>query len=143
VLIQTYAHEVGTAGIRALVLQPGSFRTGIRDLSKKAGNFVASSTHHQGMLSGFTKLCEDTHDTQRGDPEKFANLTIELVKCEGIAAGKEVPLCLPVGPDSVPVVKARLEKQLKLIEEWENLLVNTDLEGQESKVNVLGDMGVK
>lgn len=142
-ILQTYAHEVEPAGIRTLVLQPGSFRTGIRDLTRTSNNFVASSVHHQGILDGFTKMCENTHGTQRGDPEKFANLTIDLVKGEGFAAGKKLPLCLPIGPDSVPVVKAKLEKQVKVIDEWGSGLVNTDFEDHETAVNVLIDMGVK
>lgn len=133
--MQIYAHEVRPIGIRTLIVQPGSFRTSIRDLTRKADNFVTNSTHYQEILEGYKKTCEDTHGTQRGDPEKFANLTIDLVKGEGTAEGKEVPLILPVGPDSVPVVKARLTKQIKVIEEWENVLVSTDFDGQQTVIS--------
>jgi hypothetical protein len=133
--MQIYAHEVRSIGIRTLVVQPGSFRTSIRDLPRKADNFVTSSIHYQAQLDGYKKTCEDTHGTQRGDPEKFANLTIALVKGEGIEDGKEMPLILPVGPDSVSVIKASLMKQIKSIEEWESVLVDTDFEGQQTVVS--------
>ncbi|TKA50730.1 hypothetical protein B0A55_12744 [Friedmanniomyces simplex] len=51
----------------------------------------------------------ESHGTQDGDPEKFVNLAIDLVKREGCAESREIPLALPSGPDAYARVKQRLE----------------------------------
>jgi hypothetical protein len=54
---------------------------------------------------------------------------LDLVRKEGIAEGKEVPLRMPLGIDVYDDVKAKCEETLKLLEEWKGVIRSTDYEG--------------
>lgn len=72
---------------------------------------------------------EATHNTQEGDPKLFCELAWDLVKGEGVAEGKEVPLALPTGVEACDYEMPRREKDLKDLQEWEGVLRKTDFEG--------------
>lgn len=53
---------------------------------------------------------------------------IELVKGDWMAAGKTVPLRVPLGTDGWTRIKAKCEDTLKICEEWEDLAKSTDVQ---------------
>lgn len=56
-------------------------------------------------------------------------MTIDLVRGEGVAAGKgEVPRTLQVGSDTYAYVKGSLEERLRVLEEWKEVIVGTDVD---------------
>ena len=66
------------------------------------------------------------HGTQPGDPAKAVEVTIDLVKGEGVAEGREVPGWMPLGSDAFEVVKKKAEAELKLLGDWETVIKGTD-----------------
>jgi hypothetical protein len=52
---------------------------------------------------------------------------IELVKGTGMAAGKQIPLRVPLGTDGWERIKAKCEETITICEEWEEVAKSTDL----------------
>ncbi|KAF2165603.1 hypothetical protein M409DRAFT_67006 [Zasmidium cellare ATCC 36951] len=127
--IKSYAQEVKPANIKALILQPGSYRTNIREVTRFKENLPKSTTEHQALYDNVTKLMEATHDTQEGDPRLFCELAWDLVKGTGVAEGKEIPLAISTGGEAVDYELARREKDLKELQEWEGVVRKTDFPG--------------
>jgi hypothetical protein len=61
------------------------------------------------------------HGHHPGDPERAALRIIDVVKGEGMAAGKPFPKRLPLGEDAVRAMRAKCEETLKLCKEWEEV----------------------
>ena len=76
-------------------------------------------------ISGFVAA---TNGNQSGDPRKWVERIIDVVKSEGMAAGKPIPQRLPIGRDSMAAIKKKCEATLKLYEEWESLITSTDID---------------
>lgn len=56
-------------------------------------------------------------------------MTIDLVRGEGVAAGKTViPRTLQVGSDAYAFVKGDLEERLRVLEEWKEVVLGTDVD---------------
>ncbi|KAK4496031.1 hypothetical protein PRZ48_013300 [Zasmidium cellare] len=127
--IKSYAQEVKDVGIKALILQPGSYRTNIREVTRFKQNLPKSTKEHQALYDNVTKLIEATHNTQEGDPRLFCELTWDFVKGTGVAEGKEVPLALSMGGEAVDFELDRRQKSLDELKEWEAIVRNTDFPG--------------
>lgn len=76
----------------------------------------------KALLHGLSQ--EDQN--QRGDPVKLVEIIVDLVRREGIAAGREIPFRLPLGLDVYDDMKAKCEETLKLLEEWKDVIRSTD-----------------
>lgn len=68
---------------------------------------------------------------QPGDPQKAVNVMIDVVKGEGVAEGKEVPARLPLGSDIFEKLKEKHTQGLEVLKEWGELIISTDIEGDE------------
>lgn len=69
-----------------------------------------------------------THGNQPGDPRKLVERIIDVVKSEGMAAGKPMPQRLPMGRDAMATIVQKCEATLQLCKDWENLITSTDVE---------------
>lgn len=67
------------------------------------------------------------HGGQPGDVRKAVELTLDLVKGEGQAEGREVPSEMWMGSDAFADVKARCEGVLKVLGEWEGVVRSMDV----------------
>lgn len=115
--------EIQPFGVKTLIIQPGSFRTNIAHPSKY--NFPPSEAYKETMdwmrdhLAGLS-------GTQQGDPSRFAEVVVDLVKGQGYAEGKEVPTKLLIGSDTCTFRKVWRQQEQKTLEEWEPLTGNTN-----------------
>jgi hypothetical protein len=78
----------------------------------------------QEKLDGLAR--EDRN--QPGDPKKLVEITLDLVRGEGVAKGKNIPMRLPLGIDCYDDVKEKCEETLKLLEEWREVIRSTDFD---------------
>lgn len=76
------------------------------------------------LLEGMAKADQ----MQPGDPVRLVEIVLDLVRREGIAEGKGIPLRLPLGSDCYDLVKEKCEETLKLMKEWEPVIRSTDYE---------------
>ena len=122
-IFRAMALELQPAGIKTLILQPGSFRTDIRDLNRV---HVPKTVYHNEMTDAFKTFMEQSHGAQEGDPEKLANIMIDIVKGTGVAEGKQVPMTLPLGPDAFAMAKFVYEQNMRELKAWEDVIKSTD-----------------
>jgi hypothetical protein len=66
----------------------------------------------------FLEYLANDDQTQDGDPVKFVELVLDLVRGEGVAKGREMPFRLPIGSDAYEDIKGKCEETLKIMEEW-------------------------
>jgi hypothetical protein len=79
---------------------------------------------------------------QPGDTQKAAQRMIDVVKCEGMAAGRPMPKRLPLGSESLKIIKDKCFETLRICNEWEDLITSTDvveLPGRKRKAEPLGE----
>jgi len=63
---------------------------------------------------------------QIGDPDKLANVLVDLATGEGVAKSREWPAQLAVGTDCVKLIRGCLERDIERLVEWEGVSVCTD-----------------
>ncbi|KAF7937839.1 uncharacterized protein EAE97_007635 [Botrytis byssoidea] len=111
--------ETSQFGIRTVIIEPGYYRTKVYS----EANYEPTQTALEGMVKA-------VDGNQPGDTKKAADRIVDIVRREGLAAGKETPLRLPLGPDCLQQIKDKCLSTLKILEDWEELIVSTKLDGK-------------
>lgn len=65
-----------------------------------------------------------------GDAERGVAIMIDLVKGTGVAAGKKVPLRVPLGSDGWGRIRVKCENMVQICDEWEGVARSTDFATQ-------------
>jgi NAD(P)-dependent dehydrogenase (short-subunit alcohol dehydrogenase family) len=111
-LSEAVAAEVAPFGVRMLIVEPGSFRTGLLGRSLHA----APPLEMYAATVGATRAFIDREDgRQAGDPAKAAAAIIAALDAD------EPPLRLALGPDAVDAIRAKHEMLGAELERWESL----------------------
>ena len=63
---------------------------------------------------------------QPGDPKKGVEVMIDIIKGEGIAAGRDFPTVVALGSDCYEGVKAACHDTLQNLEAWKDVTISTD-----------------
>ncbi|KAF7114967.1 hypothetical protein CNMCM5793_000737 [Aspergillus hiratsukae] len=87
-LVESLWRETEPLGLRTVVIEPGRFRT----LLLSSGNLkIAQSSipDYSGRSEEFQKMLAMEDCTQPGDVEKGVSIILDLVRADGVAAGKE------------------------------------------------------
>ena len=85
--------------------------TTARRLSAYDGTAVAATRDALNTYNG----------NQPGDVDRCAVAIVDVLTKQGTAKGKEVPLRLLTGTDTLAVVREKCESTLKLVAEWEDV----------------------
>ncbi|KAJ5536591.1 hypothetical protein N7513_009777 [Penicillium frequentans] len=126
-IVQKMASEIEPFGIRTSLLIFGHFRTGIfspENLKYSMPNQLPDYMELEGLIGD---ICNGSHGTQAGDPERACELVVEAVRGEGRCAGMKLPLKLPIGPDAFQVIREDCLARLKVCDEWEGITTETNL----------------
>jgi NAD(P)-dependent dehydrogenase (short-subunit alcohol dehydrogenase family) len=111
-LSEAVAAELGPLGIRVLIVEPGSFRTGLLGRSLRA----APELEPYAETVGATRAYIEREDgNQAGDPAKAAQAILAALDANG------PPLRLALGADAVDGIRAKHERLLDELERWEDL----------------------
>jgi len=109
-LSETVAAEVAPFGVRVLIVEPGSFRTGLLGRSLRA----APPMGEYATTVGATRAYIESEDgSQAGDPTKAAAAIF------GALDSDDPPLRLALGGDAVDAIRAKHEELLAELERWE------------------------
>ena len=129
-MVECLQQETAHFGIQSVIFEPGYYRTKIFSPAnvKTAPSHIPEYEEMEKAIAGFVAA---TNGKQPGDPRKLVERIIDVVKSEGMAAGKPIPQRLPIGRDAMAAIKKKCEATLKLCEEWESLITSTDIEGDE------------
>ena len=117
---EALAGEVADFGIRVTIVEPGPFRT---DFAGRSIRRTEQNPAYIGTPGGDLRARFGTQDgRQPNDPDKAAAAIIAVVD------SPQPPLRLPLGPEAVTRIRAKLRDQLTSIDEWESLALDTRTE---------------
>ena len=112
--------EVGPLGIRAMVVEPGAFRT---DFSGRSLTQAATSIADYAGTAGKRRKENDTvAGTQPGDPAKAADALLTVVESD------DPPYMLVLGNDASDIFRGALDALSTDLEEWDGLSRSTDFD---------------
>lgn len=115
--------EIFAPDVKVLVVEPGYFKT---DIFKKHTMVESTTETYHQFHKGVGKFMHDMIGNEPGDPERGVAAIIDLLKGRGWAAGKKVPLRLPMGSDSLEAVREKCRETLRVCDEWEGFARSTD-----------------
>lgn len=126
-MVESLSQEISPFGLKTLLIEPGRFRTNLlssgsmRPHASSIGDYANFS---RSLLQGLAH----EHRTQPGDPKKLVEVTLDVIRGEGVGRGKDVPLRLPLGSDVYHDVKAKCEETLRVLETWKEVIKSTDFD---------------
>jgi NAD(P)-dependent dehydrogenase (short-subunit alcohol dehydrogenase family) len=115
-LSEAVAAEVAPFGLRVLLVEPGSFRTGLLGRSLNA---APAMDEYAGTVGATRAYIENEDGRQAGDPNKAARAIIDVLDSE------EPPLRLALGPDAVDAIRAKHQALSEELARWESLARST------------------
>lgn len=114
------AAEVAPLGIKAMIVEPGAFRTHFYDTSLKGSDNTvgdyAETAHKRSVAQNVNTR------QQPGDPLKAGYPIIKAIEAE------DTPLRLYLGSDALTVVRAALNARLAELEKWADVSKTTDFD---------------
>jgi NAD(P)-dependent dehydrogenase (short-subunit alcohol dehydrogenase family) len=119
-LSEAVAAEIAPFNIRLLIVEPGSFRTGLLGPSMRAAPALEAYAETVGATRAFF---ESAAGTQAGDPAKAAAAILSVLDAE------QPPLRLPLGPDAVDGIRAKHDALRAELDRWEPIARTTSFDG--------------
>lgn len=109
--------ETKDLGVKVMIVEPGSFRTGFYDSLEGTGKKIRDYDGSTGKMRLENSV--NLRD-QPGDPARAGRIIAEIVD------GGNVPERLPLGSDAVKVIRAELENRLREVDELEDVSIRSD-----------------
>ncbi|KAJ3541376.1 hypothetical protein NM208_g4641 [Fusarium decemcellulare] len=109
--------------LKVLIVEPGYCRTPVFN---KLNHVEPRLPEYAPFNDAVRKVEATLTAVSPGDPKKAVARMIELVKGTGLAAGKTIPLRVPLGSDSWSRIKAKCEETLQICKDWEDVAKSTD-----------------
>ncbi|KAK3394488.1 hypothetical protein B0H63DRAFT_461069 [Podospora didyma] len=130
-LTEGLAEELAPFGIDVCVVEPGYTRTGFLNRgSDGAGDHRVMTARKLAVYEGtgaahIRSALQQYDGNQPGDVAKSAKVIVDVLTKEGAAKGRDVPIRLPLGTDTLATIRSKCEATLKLLDEWEAISSST------------------
>lgn len=115
--------ELAPLGIKAMVVQPGAFRTRFYDGESLKGTETKIADYEaivgKSRPGNFVNMRK-----QAGDPDKAGKVIVDVVN-KG-----DLPEILTLGKDAVTAVKSTLEAKINELDKWADVSTSCDYEGE-------------
>jgi len=124
-VVESLQKELAPFGIKSIIFNPGHFRTKIispENVKYEIDPIDAYAEINKAVMAGGAAR----DGNQPGDPSKAVERMIDVVRGEGMAAGKDLPKMLPLGSDAMAVIKKKCLETLEICKEWEAVVNSTD-----------------
>ncbi|EKG13230.1 Short-chain dehydrogenase/reductase SDR [Macrophomina phaseolina MS6] len=121
--------EVAHLGIRHTLVEPGFFRT---ELLNPSANIAKTAPEqrlpdYQELNATGDANFAAFHGAQLGDPKKGAQVIYDVVTSTGAAAGRELPVFLPLGSDATTEITKAAKQTLDIVDEWRSISALSDI----------------
>jgi NAD(P)-dependent dehydrogenase (short-subunit alcohol dehydrogenase family) len=113
--------EIEPIGLHAMIIQPGSFRTGIENRTRASGEAIVDYTATAGAFRAM--MSNLTPEMFPGDPERAAEAIYQAV------SGTELPHWVVLGSDAQRRIGVKLDQLRAEFEAGKELALSTDFPG--------------
>ncbi|KIV94992.1 hypothetical protein PV10_02701 [Exophiala mesophila] len=123
---ESLTYELAEFGIKVVCIEPGYFRSNLLHTGNKGvkKNVIPDYDGDTAVRQG-EALLESANNNQPGDVKKGSKVIIDVLTG---ATGKDIPIRLPLGPDSYDFIKGKCEGTVKLLDEWKDLTSSTNID---------------
>lgn len=108
--------ELAPFNIKVMLVQPGSFRT---------EGIYGQPYYLENRIPAYDELRTASHKrfiavpgSEKGDPDKASRVIVDVIRGEGVAAGRPWPSFLVLGADAEVNVKNKCAKVLAVLDDW-------------------------
>ncbi|KAF9560040.1 short chain dehydrogenase [Agrocybe pediades] len=122
---ETLHEEISPLGLRSICIDFGYFRTSFLQTEQRAPKVERISDYRE-VGQRVEAALQAYNGKQPGDPKKGVELVLDLVRGEGEAAGRPLPVGIAFGSDAYNVAKTASEQALARLEEWKDVSFSTD-----------------
>ncbi|KAI0342153.1 NAD(P)-binding protein [Trametopsis cervina] len=119
--------EILPFGLRSVCFEPGYFRTNFLGPENTTSGIPGTPAYTE-LLETFSTRFRAIDGKQPGDPVKAAQVMIDVVRGEGVAAGREFPPVLALGSDAYTIITGELDSARAKLDVWKDVTSSTDLE---------------
>ncbi|MGF7150351.1 NAD(P)-dependent dehydrogenase (short-subunit alcohol dehydrogenase family) [Sphingomonas zeicaulis] len=115
---EALAGELGSFGIRVLIVEPGPFRTDF------LGRSIAMTGREMPEYAASSRKTyrEANNGNQAGDPDKAVAVILQAVDAD------DAPLHLPLGPNAHAIAERKLAAFRNDIDAWRDITIATDFD---------------
>ncbi|KZT29578.1 short chain dehydrogenase [Neolentinus lepideus HHB14362 ss-1] len=117
--------ELEPFNVRSICFNCGWYRTELVQPSKAPPLKHRILAYKESAEKWYAYL-RGIHQKQLGDPAKAAEVVVQVVRGEGVAAGKQIPSKLALGSDAYGVIGESYLGSLAKLEEWKEVTRSTD-----------------
>ena len=131
-LAESLHKEVSSLGIRCVAFECGGVATRLfepRDKDRvRPEQDRENKTPIEAYVPGFTAASQDlaAWGMPPGDPVKVAKVMADVVKGEGLAAGRAWSSRIALGSDSLRWRKIKVQQEAVVMDRWEDVALSTD-----------------
>ena len=129
-MVDCLREEVSPFGIQCCLITPGYYRTDIF-----APSNIKFGPPSIPDYADFNKLYQAgvgaLHHAQPDDPRRATDRIVDMVRSEGKAAGKSIPLRFPVGADAVEKIRDNCSKKMQICDEWGSFCSDTNFDAEQ------------
>lgn len=129
---ESLSSEVKLFGIRVLIAQPGAHRTNIIKTSQANPLGGHPIPDYEPLRQAAYVRYKNQDGKQPNDPLKAMTAIVDVVRGEGAAEGKHMPLWLVLGKDSEEDLRENMEVRLQNLEEWKDVTRSVGVETDDS-----------
>jgi NAD(P)-dependent dehydrogenase (short-subunit alcohol dehydrogenase family) len=120
--------ELAPLGIAVTVIEPGYFRTGFLNASARIQSEKEIKDYDETATGELRRMLGKVDNNQPGDVVKGSKLIIDILTKSGAAEGKDIPIRVALGSDSSPAIRGKIEATVKMLDEWDSIMTQTDHE---------------
>ncbi|KAH8905938.1 NAD(P)-binding protein [Coniochaeta sp. PMI_546] len=119
------AAELKPFGIDVCCVEPGYTRTEfLQKVDGRERRVIAKrelEVYKEGPVRQLKDAMDAVNGKQPGDVEKAGRVIVDVLTKEGVAKGREIPVRLPLGSDTVRQIRERIGQYEARIREWEDV----------------------